>query len=93
MNYCIDFSRLARTEDEICMNKRINDFVEKVLEGSTKAVRSYKDFNNSLIDGHILDSFVIEEEKKEDLCGADILEMYVKPNYPEAKLLSWDRFE
>ena len=92
MNYRIDFSRLARTEDEICMNKRVNDFVDQILEGSTRAVRSHKDFQGSLMDGHILDSIMVEGEK-EDLYGVDILEMYVKPNYPEARLLSWDSFQ
>jgi len=92
MNYIVDFSRLARTEDEICMNKHVNDLVEKILKGSTKAVRSHKDFQGSLEDGHILDSCIIEGEEKE-LYGVDILEMYVKPNYPEAKLLSWDSFK
>jgi len=91
MNYRIDFSRLARTEDEIRINKRVNDFVEQVLEGSERAVRSHKDFQGSLVDGHILDTMTIEGEK-EDLYGVDILEMYVKPNYPEAKLLLWDTF-
>ena len=91
MNYRIDFSRLARTEDEIYMNKRVNDFVEQILEGSERAVRSHKDFQGSLLDGHILDTITVEEEKK-DLYGVDILEKYVKPKYPEAKLLSWDTF-
>jgi len=90
MNYQVDFSRLARTEDEICTNKRVNDFVEQILEGSERAVRSHKDFQELLEDGHILDSISIEE--KEGLYGSDILEKYIKPKYPEAKLLSWNSF-
>ena len=96
MKYRIDFSRLARTEDEIIKDKIARDFVGVIIKRIAKAVdpraiQEWDDFRKSLPDGHILDKTIIETE--EDLDGPQVLDKFIKPKYAEAKILSWDRIK
>lgn len=88
MCYRIDFSRLARTEDEIAKDMASKKFLGVLLSGRSKEV--HQSFINSLPDGHILDSKTIEDSR--DLSGLEVLGEFISPIYPEAKMLSWDRF-
>lgn len=88
--YRIDFSRLARTPDEIIKDKLTCDFLSSILT-SYRAINAHDNFRNSLCDGHILDTFTVELNEY-NLYGKDILDKYIKPKYPEAKLISWDSY-
>lgn len=96
MKYRIDFSRLARTEDEVIKDKLARDFIGKLIKRIAKdvtpiAINEWDDFRKSFPDGHILDNEIIEAE--EDLDGPQVLDKFIKPKYAEAKILSWDRIK
>lgn len=87
--YRIDFSRLARTMEEIARNKLSKEFLAEI---SPKVVASKLiEFDDSLKTGHILDYKIIQD--KPDKSGIDVLKEHVLPLYPEAQLMSWDYFE
>ena len=94
--YRIDFSRLARNEEEILKQKQVEEFLSLVIGSMTKdktqrAMNKHNDFCADLEkDGHILDSLVFESN--EVLNGKEILSKFVHHKYPEAKLMSWDFF-
>jgi len=89
MKYRIDFTRLARTEDEIQKNVIEDQFFNDILSGRPKEV--YSSFMDSMPDGHIFDYKIINE--KEGFAGIDILKYHIHPVYPEAKITSWDCYK
>lgn len=88
--YRIDFSRLARSEEEIVKDKAVKEFLRSLLKTSPNALNAHRNFENSLPEGHILDSIKIEDLP--DLNGKQILEKYVLKTYPEANMVSWDSY-
>ena len=90
MRYRVDFSRLSRDIDEIIRTKQVTEILTEVFGefGGEKITKQFKDFNNSLPEGHILDTMFVEDNV--GLNGLEILERKVRPIYPEAKLFSYD---
>jgi hypothetical protein len=77
--YRVDFSRLARTAEEILLDKSVTDFLSRFVPAAKL---------NFMPDGHVLDSVTIEDE--DGMTGPEIMKSHVLPSFPEAKLMSWD---
>ena len=84
MKYRLDFSRLARTAEEVLNDHHARELL--ALVGRKLAVKV--EATLKLPEGHILDTLVVEDEAH--LTGKEALLKHVLPKYPEAKLSSWD---
>ena len=87
--YRIDFSRLARSEEEIFNHKVTKDFLYSISKDNQRVLEKHDEFfDNYLPDGHIVDSVRIED--CQDLNGKQVFDKHIKKRYPESKFLSWD---
>jgi hypothetical protein len=88
--YRIDFSRLARSEDDVYNSMAARQFLTSLMGSDERSLEAYRSFESSLSEGHVLDSIKVEDQP--GLNGNQVLEKHVKGAYPEAKLLSWDSY-
>ena len=87
IKYRIDFTRYAKSLDEI----EVDIATRRALKSVTTSVwakKKFKEFEERHMQGRIIDSRWIEDE--EGFNGKEILNNHIKPEYPEARLLSWD---
>jgi hypothetical protein len=91
--YRIDFTCLARNEDEVLKNKFAKELVDLFIANSNskRVVECHNEFNKSIPDGHIIDSRIVES--RENINGKEIFDKYIKRLFQEATLLSWDCLE
>ncbi len=82
MMYRIDFTRLARNENEVIKHKLVTEFCEHVCGHAGHKLFSL------MPDGHILDTKIVNDI--EGMTGKDILQKHILSLYPEAKFSCWD---
>ena len=89
--YRVDFYRSSNDQNEIKRSNQSKALIlsfAKEIKDSTRAYNTLKEHFNQYPENMILDSAVIEAPS--GMIGPELIEQYIQPKYPDAKLSTYD---